>query len=135
MAKTPFTQEILLQVYNENGLISFDLLMEKLNGWQLSDIKERLNQWRFRNVINYTVQNGEITDFQLLKNKVESSQEVSEGRKLKLEAYFKQVLATAEIISKTTASDTNRLKAIQLQQQAINEIPDKYFKEFHELYA
>ncbi|MGT2829215.1 hypothetical protein AB6M97_07900 [Streptococcus hillyeri] len=135
MAKTPFTQEILLQVYNENGLISFDLLMEKLNGWRLSDIKERLNQWRFRNVINYTVQDGEITDFQLLKNKVESSQEVSEGRKLKLEAYFKQVLATAEIISKTTASDTNRLKAIQLQQQAINEIPDKYFKEFHELYA
>ncbi|WP_161979476.1 hypothetical protein [Streptococcus sp. S784/96/1] len=135
MAKTPFTQEILLQVYNENGLISFDLLMEKLNGWRLSDIKERLNQWRFRNVINYTVQDGEITNFQLLKNKVESSQEVSEGRKLKLEAYFKQVLATAEIISKTTASDTNRLKAIQLQQQAINEIPDKYFKEFHELYA
>lgn len=70
-----------------------------------------------------------------MKNKVESSQEVSEGRKLKLEAYFKQVLATAEIISKTTASDTNRLKAIQLQQQAINEIPDNYFKEFHELYA
>lgn len=135
MAKTPFTQEILLQVYNENGLISFDLLMEKLNGWRLSDIKERLNQWRFRNVINYTVQDGEITDFQLLKNKVESSQEVSEGRKLKLEAYFKQVLATTEIISKTTASDTNRLKAIQLQQQAINEIPDNYFKEFHELYA
>ncbi|MGT2866405.1 hypothetical protein [Streptococcus fryi] len=135
MTKTPFTQDILLQVYDENGLISFDLLQEKLRGWRIDDIKSRLNQWRFRQVIDYTITNGEIDDFKFLKNKQEFSQELTEGRKLKLEEYFKQVTATAEIINKATASDTNRLKAIQLQQQALNEIPDHYFKELYEVYS
>ncbi|HGI6841941.1 TPA: hypothetical protein ACJTLI_001733, partial [Streptococcus pyogenes] len=63
------------------------------------------------------------------------SEEVSAGRQLKLEEYFKQVQATAEIINKPTASDTNRLKAIQLQQVAMDEIPDQYFKELTELYG
>lgn len=135
MTKTPFTQDILLQVYDENGLISFDLLQEKLRGWRIDDIKSRLNQWRFRQVIDYRITNGEIDDFKFLKNKQEFSQELTEGRKLKLEEYFKQVTATAEIINKATASDTNRLKAIQLQQQALNEIPDHYFKELYEVYS
>lgn len=135
MTKTPFTQDILLQVYDENGLISFDLLQEKLRGWRIDDIKSRLNQWRFRQVIDYTITNGEIDDFKFLKNKQEFSQELTEGRKLKLEEYFKQVTATTEIINKATASDTNRLKAIQLQQQALNEIPDHYFKELYEVYS
>ncbi len=32
MTKTPFTQELLLQVYEDNGLVSFDLLQERLKG-------------------------------------------------------------------------------------------------------
>lgn len=79
--------------------------------------------------------NDEIDEFQFLKTKREEKQEITEGRKLKLDEYFKQVLATADIINKPTASDTNRLKAIQLQQQALTEIPDDIYKEFSEVYA
>ena len=43
-------------------------------------------------------------------------------------------MATREIIEKKTASDTNRLKAIQLQQQALNEIPDHIYKELAEIF-
>lgn len=135
MAKTPFTQEVLLQVYDDNGMISLDLLLERLKGWRIDEIKARLSQWRHRGVIAYTITNGEIEEFQLLKNKQEHKQELTEGRKLKLDEYYKQVMATAEIIDKATASDTNRLKAIQLQQQALNEIPDHYFKELAEVYS
>lgn len=135
MTKTPFTQEILLQVYDDNGMISFDLLLAHLKGWRIEEIKARLSQWRHRGIIAYTVKDNEIDDFQLLKNKQEHAQELTEGRKLKLDEYYKQVMATAEIINKPTASDTNRLKAIQLQQQALNEIPDYYFKELSEVYS
>ena len=85
-------------------------------------------------MIHYTLKDGEIEEFELLKNKQEETQEVTEGRRLKLDIYFRQVIATTEIIEKTTASDTNRLKALQLQQQALNEIPDLVFKELAEVY-
>lgn len=135
MTKTPFTQELLIQVYDENGLISFDLLQANLTGWSLSDIKERLNQWRYRKVIDYSIKDGELEEFKLLKHKQEQAYELTEGRKLKLDEYYKQVIATADIIGKNTASDSNRLKAIQLQQQALSEIPDYYFKELSEVYS
>ncbi len=135
MTKTPFTQELLIQVYDENGLISFDLLQENLTGWSLSDIKERLNQWRYRKVIDYSIKDDELEEFKLLKHKQEQAYELTEGRKLKLDEYYKQVIATADIIGKNTASDSNRLKAIQLQQQALSEIPDHYFKELSEVYS
>ena len=35
----------------------------------------------------------------------------------------------------STISTTNRLKAIQLQQQALNEIPDNLYKELTEVYS
>lgn len=41
---------------------------------------------------------------------------MNEGKRLKIDIYFRQVQATLEIMEKSTASDTNRLKAIQLQQ-------------------
>ncbi|MBO4113383.1 hypothetical protein E8L09_02185 [Streptococcus suis] len=135
MTKTPFTQELLQQVYEDNGLVSFDLLLERLKGWTIEGIKARFNQWRHRGIISYSLLNDEIEDFQFLKTKREEKQEITEGRKLKLDEYFKQVLATADIINKPTASDTNRLKAIHLQQQALTEIPDDIFKEFSEVYA
>lgn len=132
--KAPFTQEILRDVYDDNGMISLDLLANHLPGWTDDEIKRRLGQWRFRGVIHYTLKDGEIEEFELLKNKQEETQEITEGRRLKLDIYFRQVLATTEIIEKTTASDTNRLKALQLQQQALNEIPDLVFKELAEVY-
>ncbi|MGV3353314.1 hypothetical protein ABZ559_04625 [Streptococcus sp. ZY19097] len=135
MTKTPFTQAILLSVYDDNGMVSLDLLQERLKGWDMDSIKTRLNQWRHRGVISYTLKDGDIEDFQLLKNKQEDTKELTEGRKLKLDVYFRQVLASADILSKSTASDTNRLKAIHLQQQALSEIPDDYYKELSEVYA
>ncbi|WP_239016481.1 hypothetical protein, partial [Streptococcus suis] len=120
MTKTPFTQELLLQVYEDNGLVSFDLLQERLKGWTIEGIKARFNQWRHRGIISYSLLNDEIDEFQFLKTKREEKQEITEGRKLKLDEYFKQVLATADIINKPTASDTNRLILFKKQKLTYN---------------
>ena len=69
-----------------------------------------------------------------LKIKEDEQVEITEGRRLKLEKYYAQVLVASEIMNKETASDTNKLKAMQLQQEAMAAIPDKYFKEFSEIY-
>lgn len=133
MPKTPFTQETLQQILDDTGTMSYDLLMQYLPGWQLSDIKARLSSWRYRKVLDYELKDGELDEFKLLKNKKTTTEEVNEGRRLKFERYFKQIIATAEIIAKPTASDSNKLKAIQLQQEAMDEIPDFYYKELSEL--
>lgn len=135
MAKTPFTQELLHQILDDTGVMSLELLGEALPDWTEKDIKSRLSAWQYRQVIRYTLKNGEIDDFEILNNKKADSEEITAGRKLKLDEYYKQVMATAEIINKTTASDTNRLKAIQLQQVAMAEIPDSFFKVLHEIYS
>lgn len=62
-------------------------------------------------------------------------QEIYEGKRLKNDIYFRQVQVTLEIMGKSTASDINRLKAIQLQQQALNEIPDDIYNELTEVYS
>ena len=62
-------------------------------------------------------------------------QEIYEGKSLKNDIYFRQVQVTLEIMGKSTASDINRLKAIQLQQQALNEIPDDIYNELTEVYS
>ena len=59
---------------------------------------------------------------------------MNEGKRLKIGIYFRQVQATLEIMENQPQSDTNRLKAIQLQQQALNEIPDDLYKELTEVY-
>lgn len=133
MTRTPFTQELLREVYEENGLVNLELLASQLLGWTTDDIKQRLSQWRFRGVISYILEDGELSDFRFLKNKRQEAAELTAGRRLKLDEYFKQIQATADIIAKSTASDTNRLKAIQLQQVALNEIPDDIYKELVEL--
>lgn len=133
MIRTPFTQELLREVYEENGLVNLELLSSQLLGWTEDTIKQRLSQWRFRGVISYILEDGELLDFRFLKNKRQEAAELTAGRRLKLDEYFKQIQATADIITKSTASDTNRLKAIQLQQVALNEIPDDIYKELVEL--
>lgn len=115
--------------------MTYDLLIEALPDWNLSDIKQRLASWRYRKNIDYNIKGGDLEEFVFLKNKKAITEEVNAGRLLKLEKYFEQVLATAEIIAKPTATDTNKLKAIQLQQQAMDEIPDFYFKELSEIEA
>ena len=134
MAKTPFTQELLHQILEETGTMSLDLIQDKLPDWSEKDIKSRLSGWRYRNAIDYKMVDGEIADFELLHNKKNTTDAITAGKLLKLEEYFKQVQATAEIINKPTASDSNRLKAIQLQQIAIEEIPDFFYKELSEIY-
>ncbi len=62
-------------------------------------------------------------------------QKIYEGKSLKNDIYFRQVQVTLEIMGKSTASDINRLKAIQLQQQALNEIPDDIYNELTEVYS
>lgn len=128
-----FTQEILQEIYEDNGIITIDLIADELKGWSFEEIKNRLNQWRYRGVISYVIVDGEIQDFKFLRDKKAEKQEMNEGKRLKIDIYFRQVQATLEIMEKSTASDTNRLKAIQLQQQALNEIPDDLYKELNYL--
>ena len=134
MTKTPFTQGDLAQLWQDEGLITMDILRKRLPDWTDRQIKVRLNNWKARKAIAFTMKNKEIVSFELLRNKKQEEEQTSGGRKLKLEDYYKQVMATREIIEKKTASDTNRLKAIQLQQQALNEIPDYIYKELAEIF-
>ncbi|CEL91280.1 hypothetical protein JavanS544_0014 [Streptococcus satellite phage Javan544] len=135
MTKTPFTQGDLAQLWQDEGLITMDILRKRLPDWTDRQIKVRLNNWKARKAIAFTIKNKEIVSFELLRNKKQEEEQTSGGRKLKLEDYYKQVMPTREIIEKKTASDTNRLKAIQLQQQALNEIPDHIYKELAEIFA
>ena len=134
MTKTPFTQGDLAQLWQDKGQITMDILRKRLPDWTDRQIKVRLNKWKARKAIAFTIKNKEIVSFELLRNKKQEEEQTSGGRKLKLEDYYKQVMATREIIEKKTASDTNRLKAIQLQQQALNEIPDHIYKELAEIF-
>ena len=134
MTKTPFTQGDLAQLWQDEGQITMDILRKRLPDWTDRQIKVRLNNWKARKAIAFTIKNKEIVSFDLLRNKKQEEEQTSGDRKLKLEDYYKQVMATREIIEKKTASDTNRLKAIQLQQQALNEIPDHIYKELAEIF-
>ncbi len=79
MTKTPFTQELLLQVYEDNGLVSFDLLQERLKGWTIEGIKARFNQWRHRGIISYSLLNDEIDEFQFLKPNEKKNKKLPRG--------------------------------------------------------
>lgn len=134
MAKQPFTQETLYKLYEDNGVITLDLIAEALPTWTLADIKQRLSGWRYRKAINYKLENDELIDFEFLRNKKAQQVEITEGHRLKLDLLFRQVLATSEIIEKSTAKASDRNKAMELQQKAMRAIPDAVFKELSEVY-
>ncbi|HES1367317.1 TPA: hypothetical protein VNL51_001069, partial [Streptococcus pyogenes] len=51
MARTPFTQELLHQIFDDTGTMSLELIAERLPDWSEKDIKLRLAAWRYRNNI------------------------------------------------------------------------------------
>lgn len=134
MAKQPFTQETLYKLYEDNGVITLDLIAEALPTWTLADIKQRLSGWRYRKAIDYKLEDDELIDFEFLRNKKVQQVEITEGHRLKLDLLFRQVLATSEIIEKSTAKASDRNKAMELQQKAMRAIPDAVFKELSEVY-
>lgn len=134
MAKQAFTLEALHQILDDNGVVTLDLLTEKLPTWKLADIKARLSGWRYRKAIDYKLENGELVEFEILRNKKAQQVEITAGHKLKLDLLYRQVLATSEIIEKSTSKASDRNKAMELQQKAMRAIPDEIFKEFSELY-
>lgn len=134
MAKQPFTQETLYKLYEDNGVITLDLIAEALPTWTLADIKQRLSGWRYRKAIDYKLENDELIDFEFLRNKKAQQVEITEGHRLKLDLLYRQVLATSEIIEKSTAKASDRNKAMELQQKAMRAIPDAVFKELSEVY-
>ncbi|MHA4906998.1 hypothetical protein ACX26K_05380 [Streptococcus constellatus] len=134
MAKQPFTQETLYKLYEDNGVITLDLIAEALPTWTLADIKHRLSGWRYRKAIDYKLEDDELIDFEFLRNKKAQQVEITEGHRLKLDLLFRQVLATSEIIEKSTAKASDRNKAMELQQKAMRAIPDAVFKELSEVY-
>ena len=69
MAKQPFTQETLYKLYEDNGVITLDLIAEALPTWTLADIKQRLSGWRYRKAIDYKLEDDELIDFEFLRNK------------------------------------------------------------------
>lgn len=134
MEKQPFTQETLYKLYEDNGVITLDLIAEALPTWTLADIKQRLSGWRYRKAIDYKLEDDELIDFEFLRNKKAQQVEITEGHRLKLDLLFRQVLATSEIIEKSTAKASDRNKAMELQQKAMRAIPDAVFKELSEVY-
>lgn len=134
MAKQPFTQETLYKLYEDNGVITLALIAEALPTWTLADIKQRLSGWRYRKAIDYKLEDDELIDFEFLRNKKAQQVEITEGHRLKLDLLFRQVLATSEIIEKSTAKASDRNKAMELQQKAMRAIPDVVFKELSEVY-
>lgn len=134
MAKQPFTQETLYKLYEDNGVITLDLIAEALPTWTLADIKQRLSGWRYRKAIDYKLEDDELIDFEFLRNRKAQQVEITEGHRLKLDLLFRQVLATSEIIEKSTAKASDRNKAMELQQKAMRAIPDAVFKELSEVY-
>ena len=108
MAKQPFTQETLYKLYEDNGVITLDLIAEALPTWTLADIKQRLSGWRYRKAIDYKLEDDELIDFEFLRNKKAQQVEITEGHRLKLDLLFRQVLATSEIIEKSTAKASDR---------------------------
>ncbi|PRT68948.1 hypothetical protein [Streptococcus anginosus] len=134
MAKQAFTQETLYKLYEDNGVITLDLIAEALPTWTLADIKQRLSGWRYRKAIDYKLEDDELIDFEFLRNKKAQQVEITEGHRLKLDLLYRQVLATSEIIEKSTAKASDRNKAMELQQKAMRAIPDAVFKELSEVY-
>ena len=134
MGKQVFTQEILRNIQEKNGIITLDLILDALPTWSEKAIKGRLSNWRYRKVIDYTVEEGEVSEIFLLKSKQETKEEVSAGQRLKMDLYFRQVLALTGIIESNTSKDNDKTKAIELQQKAMRAIPDDIYKELSEIY-
>ncbi|CAG5448314.1 hypothetical protein RLL53_09975 [Streptococcus pneumoniae] len=134
MGKQVFTQEILRNIQEENGIITVDLILDALPTWSEKAIKGRLSNWRYRKVIDYRVEDGEFSEIFLLRSKQEIKEEVSAGQRLKMDLYFRQVLALTGIIESNTSKDNDKTKAIELQQKAMRAIPDDIYKELSEIY-
>ncbi len=134
MGKQVFTQEILRNIQEKNGIITLDLILDALPTWSEKAIKGRLSNWRYRKVIDYKVEEGEFSEIFLLKSKQEAKEEVSSGQRLKMDLYFRQVLALTGIIESNTSKDNDKTKAIELQQKAMRAIPDDIYKELSEIY-
>ncbi|CZE07490.1 phage protein [Streptococcus pneumoniae] len=134
MGKQVFTQEILRNIQEENGIITVDLILDALPTWSEKAIKGRLSNWRYRKVIDYRVEDGEFSEIFLLRSKQEIKEEVSAGQRLKMDLYFRQVLALTGIIESNTSKDNDKTKAIELQQKAMRAIPDGIYKELSEIY-
>ncbi|HGJ5696931.1 phage protein [Streptococcus pneumoniae] len=134
MGKQVFTQEILRNIQEENGIITVDLILDALPTWSEKAIKGRLSNWRYRKVIDYRVEDGEFSEIFLLRSKQEIKEEVSAGQRLKMDLYFRQVLALIGIIESNTSKDNDKTKAIELQQKAMRAIPDDIYKELSEIY-
>ena len=134
MGKQVFTQEILRNIQEKNGIITLDLILDALPTWSEKAIKGRLSNWRYRKVIDYKVEEGEFSEIFLLKSKQEAKEEVSAGQRLKMDLYFRQVLALTRIIESNTSKDNDKTKAVELQQKAMRAIPDDIYKELSEIY-
>lgn len=134
MGKQVFTQEILRNIQEENEIITVDLILDALPTWSEKAIKGRLSNWRYRKVIDYRVEDGEFSEIFLLRSKQEIKEEVSAGQRLKMNLYFRQVLALTGIIESNTSKDNDKTKAIELQQKAMRAIPDDIYKELSEIY-
>lgn len=48
MARTPFTQSVIHDILEDTGVISMDLIMDRLPDWDEKEIKQRLSGWRYQ---------------------------------------------------------------------------------------
>ncbi|MGT2934825.1 hypothetical protein JavanS99_0014 [Streptococcus satellite phage Javan99] len=72
--------------------------------------------------------NFELTDLEL-KGTINERKNIAVGRKLKAEIYFKQVTEIELIIATPAISVKDKLKAIELQQKALQKLSDDMMAE------
>ncbi|HEK9995228.1 hypothetical protein KP735_02810 [Streptococcus equi subsp. zooepidemicus] len=130
------TRVTLLDFAEKIHLVEGKTLAELTNilGFNSKDTtKGGLAYWKRNGKINYKCQGGIYSGFELtdleLKSTIHERKNIAVGRKLKAEIYFKQVTEIELIMATPAISVKDKLKAIELQQKALQKLSDDMMAE------
>ncbi|MGT2742284.1 hypothetical protein [Streptococcus plurextorum] len=130
------TRVTLLDFAEKIHLVEGKTLAELTNilGFKSKDTtKGGLAYWKRNGKINYKCQGGIYSNFELIdlevKGTINERKNITIGRKLKAEIYFKQVTEIELIMATPAISVKDKLKAIELQQKALQKLSDDMMAE------
>lgn len=136
MTKEPFTQELLLEVYERHGLVTVELLQDVLPSWTDKDIKKRMSVWRSRRAIRYTLVGDEFGNFEYLRDRPEELAELDSKTTLTVALDYYDMYKVAERVSHDpTATIAEVLTANKQRLQAYSKIPKKLIEQIKEIYG
>lgn len=130
------TRVTLLDFAEKIHLVEGKTLPELTNilGFKSKDTtKAGLTYWKRNGKINYKCQGGIYRNFELidleLKGTINKRKNIAIWRRLKAEIYFKQVSEIELIVATPAISVKEKLKAIELQQKALQKLSDDVMAE------